>query len=561
MEQKTKKAKRGFPLQYIYECLCVIEESMVSVYLFCMLGIFPLYYKEQYYKIGDAKFDFFWNTSLLFIAGTLCFLLLKAVLESITKQKAVKESKFVLKKESTKKFRLLEFIENLSLPDYGILLYGICVLLSFFFSENKEYALKGAAGWEMGLCTQWIMIALYFILSRQEKIEKWLLWVHLGASFLVYGLGILHRFEIDPLGMYEGLTINQMIEFLSTIGQATWFSGYVCTTFAIGVGMFYVSKKRMVRIITGMYSVVSFAVLVTQNSDSAFAALAGILLLLGYFSLRKIEMWCRFLQILCLMWGTFAGVGILQILWAHRAVPLDTLSVFFSQSLLTKVMFVITLGMLFFYQDWKKKSKEKQEHLMQITKRIYQVMLVVLAAAAAALIMFIYLNTKGYLLEWFGYRSTNQYLLFDYHWGSNRGSTWMITWQAFWQLPFYQKLFGVGPDSLSVYLYSIPEISDFLSSLWGSVRLTNAHNEYLNSLMCYGMVGVGAWIGVLAGGIRYFYQKAKENSFMILFALCIMGYAGHNIFCYQQVCATPFLFLFMGIAESLTKSENFNTIK
>ena len=114
---------------------------------------------------------------------------------------------------------------------------------------------------------------------------------------------------------------------------------------------------------------------------------------------------------------------------------------------------------------------------------------------------------------------------------------------------------------MSAYLYNVPEISDLLHSLWGNMRLTNAHNEYLNSLLCYGVVGVTAWLAVLIGGIRYFYNRAKNNSFMIAFALCIMGYACHNIFCYQQVCATPILFIALGVGESLTKSENFNTIK
>ena len=61
--------------------------------------------------------------------------------------------------------------------------------------------------------------------------------------------------------------------------------------------------------------------------------------------------------------------------------------------------------------------------------------------------------------------------------------------------------------------------------------------------------------------LEYHYKKAKENPFMLAFALCIVGYACHNIFCYQQVCCTPFLFIVLGIGESLTKSENFNTIK
>ena len=129
------------------------------------------------------------------------------------------------------------------------------------------------------------------------------------------------------------------------------------------------------------------------------------------------------------------------------------------------------------------------------------------------------------------------------------------------RMSWIQKLFGVGPDCLSPYLYSSPQVSDALHNLWGNVQLTNAHNEYLNSFVCYGIVGLASWLTVLAGGIRYFYGEAKKNSYMIAFALCIAGYACHNIFCYQQVCCTPILFIALGIGESLTKSENFNTIK
>ena len=554
-----------------------IEQYILFAYLFCMLGIFPLFYKEQYYKIGDAKFQFFWKASLIFIAISVVIFLVKILLQKIDMQK---NTKFDRRKKSEKEIQqngnvLFKFLENLSTLDYLVLVYGICVCLSYAFSDYKEYAWKGAAGWEMGFCSQLIFVATYFILSRKNEwlasigrrgskkeygyFVSTILGIHLLASSLVFMFGILHRFDIDPLGMYLGLELNQKIEFLSTIGQATWFSSYVCTTFAIGVVLFFISEKIWIRVVSGVYTVLSFGILVTQNSDSAFIAIAGILLLLGYFSLSKIETWIRFLQIVSLMWGTFAVIGLLQRLFVDWAIPLDSLSVFFSQSIFTWGMLLLSLLLYLFYGKYDK--EERCKRIMQITKMVYQGILIALVIGILAMIIFIYLNTKGYLLSWFGYQNTHSYLLFDYHWGSNRGSTWMITWQAFLQMPFYQKLFGVGPDSLSEYLYSVPDISDLLRSLWGNMRLTNAHNEYLNSLICYGIVGLVSWCGVLFGGISYFYKRAKENPFMIGFALCIMGYACHNIFCYQQVCCTPFLFILLGIGESLTKSENFNTIK
>ena len=608
MKKNSKKTKVGL----IEKHFAVIKQLNVFVFLICMLGVFPLYYKEQYYKIGDTKFEFFWNVSLGFIGITLMCSFIKIVLNRVVQKDSnklemlYKEKHFKNRKYSKNQENIVnknreeaenifgDFLDNLSAMDYLVFVYAICVLLSYGFSDFKEFALKGAPGWEMGLCSQMMFVAIYFILSRQKifgdffvlvkainiksnlsernksgfsillsqrKMAVSIIVIHLISSALTFILGMLHRFDIDPLGMYEGLDIYQKIEFLSTIGQATWFSGYVCTVFAIGVIVFYCSNCKWIRIVTGIYTVMSFGILVTQNSDSAFIAIAGILLLLGYFSLSDKEKWYRFWQICCLMWGTFGGIGILQRIFGDRRIPLESLSIFFSQSVVTWLMFVISLVLMGFYRNNSVMNKPADDRkIMQMTKRIYQSMLVLMAAAVIIIFVFIYLNTKGYLLKWFGYQSNHPYLLFDYHWGSNRGSTWMVCWQAFVQMPLHQKLFGVGPDSLWAYFNSVPQIRDFLYSLWGSMRLTNAHNEYLNSLLCYGVVGATAWLAVLIGGICYFYHKGKENSFMIAFALCIMGYACHNLFCYQQVCATPILFIVLGIGESLTKSKNFNTI-
>ena len=611
VKTKVKENKTEIIKVYISE----IEHYIMFAYLFCMLGVFPLYYKDQYSKIGTVKFELFWNASFYFVGISLIFFLVKIILHRIegnlscqsiiknntTKNSGIKSHKtsgsLGIKGQKVKK-RLLKFLNYFSCLDFAVLIYAICVLVSYACSDFKGYALKGAPGWEMGLCSQMIFVAIYFILSGKKEwfsnenataleknyrlFAKLMLGMHLIFSAFTFLFGILHRFEIDPLGMYEGLNLEHKIKFLSTIGQATWFSSYVCTVFAVGVIVFYISEKRWVRLVAGIYSGICFGVLVTQNSDSAFIAIGGIMLLLGYYSLSDLKKWCRFWQIVSLMWGTFAGIGVLQKVFAHRVIPLDTLSIFFSQSSVTWVMLVISLGIYLFYRNCYKKEIIKKsttdtkikadsgngnkkgintDRIMTITRKIYQGILVLLAIAVVVTVIFIYLNTKGFLLDWFGYQSTNNYLLFNDQWGNLRGVNWIICWKSFLELPLFQKLFGVGPDSISAYLYSIPETSELLSNTFGNLRLTNAHNEYLNSLLCYGAVGLTAWISVLIVGISYFYKKAKDNPFMLAYALCIVGYACHNIFCYQQVCCTPFLFIALGIGESLTKSENFNTIK
>ncbi|MCI6812774.1 MAG: O-antigen ligase family protein [Lachnospiraceae bacterium] len=539
MVQKRKgNVRKGFRL----------PELNILLYLFVMLGVFPLFFLKQYEKIGTLKYTLFWYSSLIFLGISAAIIAVRGVM-ALAGGKGHPNIISV----GGKRYYVLQ----LSFVDKVMLAYGVCVGLSFLFSEFKEFSLKGAEGWEMGLYAQLIFLGLYFVLSRYKIWIKPVLAVHFISSGLVFLLGILHRFDVDPLGMYTGLTILQKKEFLSTIGQATWYSSYVCTVFALGLLVFYFSESSRLQLGAGIYTVLSFGTLVTQNSDSAFLAIGAVMLLLGYFSLNQWERLVRFWQLMTFLWGTFGSMGILQRIFADRMIPLDSLSLFFSQSLFTWICFVLSLAV---YVLLERTKEDRKERLLVAIKKGYLSFLILLAAAVGGMILFIFLNTKGYLLDWFGYQSTNSYLFFDDHWGNNRGSSWMLTWQQFLQLPLLHKLFGVGPDAFSAYLYSVEESRIFLQSLWGNLRLTNAHNEYLNHLFCYGLFGLTGWLTVLIGGVCYFFRKAKEKPYVIGFALCIAAYGCHNFFCYQQICCTPFLFILIGMGEGLTKWEKSPTI-
>ncbi len=517
------------------------QKLNAQLYLFVMGGLFPLFFLNQYERIGTLKFMLFWYSSIVFLGMGITWLFIRRL-----EKGAGEGGHSGIISVNGRRFYYLK----LSFMDRAMLAYGACVLMSFLFSGYKEFALKGAVGWEMGLYTQLILLGLYWLLSRQKIELRPVLAVHFTASGLVFLLGILHRFDIDPLGFYVGLSVLQKQEFLSTIGQATWYSSYVCTVFMLGVVIFYLSEKFWIRLGTGVYTILSFATLVTQNSDSAFLSIGAVMLLLGCFSLSERKRLLRFCELMALLWGTFGGMGILQRVFSHRMIPLDTLSLFFSQSIFIWVLFALSLAGCVYLE---KREKERMEEKLFFLEKSSRVILPVLGVGVLAAVAFIYLNTRGYLLNWFGYQSANPYLYFDYHWGNNRGLSWMVCWQQFWQLPFLHKLFGVGPDCFSPYLYSVPKAAEQLKSLWGNLTLANAHNEYLNHLLCYGLLGLGAWLSVLIGGIRYFYEKAKEEPYFIALALCILSYACHNLFCYQQVCCTPFLFLLIGIGEGLTK--------
>ena len=56
-----------------------IKNWIVHVYFFLMLGIFPLYYQDKYFNMGDAKYEFFKYVTL----GMLILLLLFSLIEFV----------------------------------------------------------------------------------------------------------------------------------------------------------------------------------------------------------------------------------------------------------------------------------------------------------------------------------------------------------------------------------------------------------------------------------------------------------------------------------------------
>ena len=100
-------------------------------------------------------------------------------------------------------------------------------------------------------------------------------------------LAILNRFSVDPFGFYVGVDERYHLLFLSTLGQATWYSSYLCTILPVAMAMFIYEKRTRYRSFYVVYILVGAVSLVTQNSDSAYVALAAAILTLFAFALDR----------------------------------------------------------------------------------------------------------------------------------------------------------------------------------------------------------------------------------------------------------------------------------
>ena len=506
-------------------------KEAVALYVFFMFAIYPLYYENKYYNMGDAKWHFFrWVTlvaAIVFIAifiWYMVYLYQKKGLEAYWNFKAS------------------------SIPDRFVLAYAVICLLSVLFSPYKSYIIFGYDGWYMGLIAQLAFVMLYYFVSRFWRWDEVCVIIYLSASAIVFLLGVLNRFMVDPLQMYVGLDPGYIINFLSTLGQATWFSSYMCIVFPIGMFAYWFYEKKAIRIAAGLYTSLGFMTMITQNSDSAFAAYAAMIVGLFCFSFKENRLMKRFFEVLIIMFASWKFIGLMQIAFADKAVKLSNTMFGFSKGNITWVLLAVSVVLYVIFSLLDKKEKINISKL----KVIRTIVLVLICLTIAGIVIYIVLNSTG-ALAGTGFESDNNYLKFDTNWGNNRGSSWMVTMATFVDCNFMRKLFGAGPDGFYnlVYEYHAQELIE----KWGeNTVLTCAHNEWLTALINVGILGAVAYAGIFIGAIVRFTKKAVERPEVIAIVLCILAYMAHNFFCYQQIICTPVIFMLMGAGECLCRT-------
>ena len=507
-----------------------VMKDVVAVYLFFMFAIYPLYYEDKYYNMGDAKWHFFkWVT---LIAVILMFTVFTWYQLYLCKAGKVRE--------------YWDFGRT-SLVDKAVLAYSFIVMTSFLLSPYKEYTLFGYDGWYMGLVSQLAFVIIYYFVSRFWRWDEIVLTIYLAVSAAVFTICVLNRFMIDPLEMYEGLSEQYIINFISTLGQATWFSSYMVLLFPIGLFAYWQYDRPVIHILSGVYVLLGTVTMIAQNSDSAIMAYGAIYLTLFCFSFKDTLRMQRFLECLILLFAGWKLMGILQMVYADRAVVLSGTMRTLSMGGISWAGLAVSVILLILY----KRISGRQGFDLSRWKPVRAAVLIAVAALSLIVFVYIVLNTTG-ALAGTSFASDNNYLYFDEFWGNNRGSSWMVAAGTFLKSDLIRKLLGAGPDGFYNQVYRF--YSDTLTAKWGeNTVLTCAHNEWLNSLITGGILGFITYTGIFVTAMARFAKFSDDTPETIAPVLCIIGYMFHNFFCYQQIICTPIIFIIIGAGEAMCR--------
>ena len=560
MSSRKKNKKKGVELT-ASDVLDFLLRTVVSAYCFIFFIAMPLFYHNKYYDIGDFKYKMFMYLTVTFLSSA--FLLLFCYLIYLISQRKITLAS------------VRNAINSMSVTDCMVLAFAVISIMSFVFSPNRTsdyptfFLLKGGeetpvvnlpwegySGWNMGLRSQLMFVAIYFLVSRffMKSWKNDLLRIMLASAFIVFFLGVLNRFHVDPLDVYKDLSEFYVNRFLSTLGQATWYSSFMVVLLPVGMALFLYNDdhKSIANILLTCYVAIGGATFVTQNSDSAYPAFAGIIVVMFAVSFESNERFLKFIEMMIIMLGAMKIVGIFQMIFPERLTELDSLSLFVSQSPLTFVLLFVLIGL--FILIWKKAGKGS----FDITryKKVRNIIIACIIACIPLGITVGYLNTKG-LLPTDALKGV-EYLTFNDNWGNNRGYTWRNTVEVMKE-PLWRKmaLTGPGPDCYPTVIYASEERATALYSFWNGEIVVCAHNEWLNMLFNEGIMGFITYTGIFVSAFIAFARR-PGSAVTTAGMAAILGYFLHNMFCYQQILCTPMIFCVIALCCFALREQDRN---
>ena len=503
-------------------------QMILLAYLFLMCTALPLYMKNGYYELGEAKHLFYRNLSLGTIAVLLPFMLF--AISGITKW---------------------NHKDYMRIP---VLCYVFSIIVSFGFSFNHQESFWGTDGWRMGFLTE-LVILFYFIAFRfffawdTRILESCLL-----GALLVFGLGLLNRFDVYPIASLRGDR-----SFISTLGNINWYCGFLAVFLPVGMGLLIRTRVTVgEQIFLSVFCLIGVLTAMTQGGESILLSLAAVYAVLFIQGLRNRDHWRGFLYLLILLGAACEIVGILQRLFPGQYtyeqdagfVVLITRHV--GLILCMTAVFLLTADFLCSEIGMKWNGKKIGDTLLLTLPYILTIVPI------GMLLM----QMSGRIADGFG---------------SERGLIWRISAQMYGSMSPLHKMIGIGQDAYDSYAASIPKVMLEIQNEFGNSRLTNAHGDLLNMLVTKGAAGVLTYLWMLftienilvqrlmkqekecpkvSGDLGDTDQSCDLQNAALIGVLVLSSYLAGNTVSFGQITSTPYLFIFLGYAMMRIKQKD-----
>ena len=500
-----------------------------------MVGL-PLVFQDFYFNILQVKYWYYCGVviavAVIYVICTLIFW-----------NKDRKWCDGALFKDWKQHFSLKSF----NAAEWAMLAFFLASAISTLQSEYVYESFWGNEGRFVGLFMIMLYTISFFIITKKLKFKKRYLDIFLAAGMIVCLIGILHYFNIDPIGFKKDLNYLDYVDFTSTIGNVNTYTSYVALVVGVSTVLFTVATDRKQKIWYTACMVISLFALITGLSDNSYLTLLAIFGLLPFILFNSVKGVRNYVFILAVVCTEFLIIGFVVDNYSDQVLPFyglfNVISGFKYLPALTVLLWILGIGLYAAERSILKNAKESN-----LGRWIWLAVVIVVLLGLGKVLYDV--NIAGNVEK---YGSLRKYLLFDDDWGTHRGYIWHLAMRIYQKFPIMHKLFGYGPDT-----FGIITVRGYFDEMVGryNEKFDSVHNEYLQYLVTIGIVGMIAYISVIVTSVVRIVRKGKENPVILSVAMAVICYAAQAVVNISVPIVAPVMFTLMAVGLAACRDEN-----
>lgn len=513
--------------------------GITSAFLLYMLVIYPLALHDHYFDITYTKYTVFKVGVILF--AVIWAMGLVIVLTGINAGDMKGRHAGGNVKVGTMDKLKAVICDGVYGTDICMVLFFISGVMSFIMAEDKKNAFTGAQGRYCGLAFMILIFIMYIIVSARvsnmEKMWSLISMVFVLVSSVTFIIAILQNIGFDPFKLLDGINRKQRNIYVSTFGNIDIFGSFICIALPLFMGLYVTEKSNIKRIVYGIGVFAGFMAFIPANADVVFAG-AGATIIAVLFATVYMERVDRLFELVMLGSGGYLGMVLLRMLVGTNGAKITGFNRLAEHPALLVIIFAVVLFIRLIIQVYINRNKteiyiNENKSEVYINKQKNGTGIKLIIALAVVLI-------SGIAVIIYGRK--NNLAMFDFNdkWGSYRGYIWRRVTGLYGELPFVQKIFGHGNESIRSLMDD--RFYDEMLQVTGTVY-DNAHNEYLQYLVTQGLLGMLSYVGVVGTAVITGVKKIKKSPYILGLLLAVISYGVQAIFNVNQCITTPYMFL------------------
>lgn len=525
------------------EIASALISGTITVFLLVLAAVFPLVYHDFYFDILETKYKFWCvvTTGMITVVAVLALILFLIDWKEFQGIHAAKLFS-AFKPENWKK--------TFSLGDAAALVFWLSSVISTLQSDYRYNAFWGNKGRYSGLLLISVYVAFYFVVSRFWKVKNWVLEVFLASGILMCIVGITDYFQLDILQFHAAIRAEQAAIFVSTVGNINTYTACVALVMGAAAGMFAVSQNTAKTIWYYVCLVISFFAIVMGCSDNAYLALGIMFLFLPFIMFRTARGILKYVVILATFFTVILCIAALNQRYADIVIGLDSLFGILADRKglrLAACGLWLAAALLYFVRIRKKRADAGWDADRDLGAAPVRIWLAATALMTGLVFWVLYdANLAGNADR---YGRLGAYLVFNDHWGTNRGYIWRKSLETFWDFPVIRKLFGYGPDTFGILAGSFrAEMVEATGQVFDS-----AHNEYIQFLVTIGAAGTVSYVLFLAVSCWKMMKRRERNPWIfacVTAVLCYCFQAGVNL---NLPISAPMMWLLLSVGVAAAR--------